>query len=184
MLRYVTTIPILAWSPDAGISADAVSSTDAFLTAVFSALPGDHDYSQWADLRKTFPDAPVGGNAVVIDQSFTKAQLEKSAANVRKLDGVKNARVVEVKGLWFTVSASAPVGTDPNPPNPIDVGGIPIVGGSATGVRNGLRWARVTYVGPPITRDAFDLMRRRAAEAVHIDVSKVVVKAESAAARR
>jgi hypothetical protein len=50
---------------------------------VFSALPGDHDYSQWPDLRKTFLAAPVGGNAVVIDQSFTKAQLEKAAANVR-----------------------------------------------------------------------------------------------------
>jgi hypothetical protein len=45
----------------------------------------------------------------------------------------------------------------------------------------GLWFTVSAYVGPPITRAAFDLMRRRAAEAVHGDVSKVLVKAESAA---
>jgi hypothetical protein len=178
--RYVTTIPILAWAPDDGLSANSVSGTQTFIEAVFSPLTGDHDYSDWDDLRKTFRDAPIGGHAVVLDQSFTRAQLEKSAANVRKLDGVKYARVVEVKGLWFTVTGSAPAGTDPNPPPPIDLRGIQIAGGEGTGISHGVRWARATYVGPPITRGTFDLMRQRAAEAVHGKLSEVVVKAESA----
>jgi hypothetical protein len=178
--RYVTTIPILAWAPDDGLSANAVGGTQTFISAVFSPLKGDHDFSYWSDLRKVFPHAPIGGNAVVLDQSFTKAQLEKSAANVRKLDGVKYARVVEVKGLWFTVTGYAPAGPDASAPQPIDLRGTWIVGGRATGGSDGSIWARATYVGPPITRATFDLMRRRAAEAVQGDLSKVVVKAESA----
>ena len=42
---------------------------------------------------------------------------------------------------------------------------------------------RTTYLGPPIGTADFDLIRRRAAEAVRVDVSKVVVTAESAAPR-
>jgi hypothetical protein len=180
LLRYVTTIPILAWAPDDGVPADSLNTTDAFLTAVFSPLKGDHDFDNWTDLRKMFPDAPIGGNAVVLDQSFARAQLEKSAANVRKLHGVKYARVVEVKGLWFTVTGYAPAGPAAGAPQPIDLRGIPIVGGEATGGSDGSIWARATYVGPPITRATFDLMRRRAAEAVQGELSRVVVKAESA----
>jgi hypothetical protein len=180
LLRYVTTIPILAWSPDDGLSANTVGGTQTFIEAVFSPLKGDHDFSYWTDLRQTFPGAPIGGNAVVLDQSFTKAQLEKSAANVRKLDGVKYARVVEVKGLWFTVTGYAPARADAKAPRPIDLRGIQIVGGEGTGGSGGFKWARATYVGPPITRATFDLMRRRAAEAVEGDLSNVVVKAESA----
>jgi hypothetical protein len=180
LLRYVTTIPILAWAPDDGLSANAVGGTQEFISAVFAPLKGDHDFSYWTDLRKMFPDAPIGGNAVVLDQSFARAQLEKSAANVRKLHGVKYARVVEVKGLWFTVTGYAPAGPDAGAPPPIDLRGISIVGGEATGGSKGSIWARATYVGPPITRATFDLMRRRAAEAVQGELSKVVVKAESA----
>ena len=180
--RYLTTIPVLAWGPDAQHSSDQVSESQAFLDAVFAPLSGAHDFSNWPDLRTRFPHAPVGGNAVVLDRSFTKAQLERAAANVRRLPGVKYARVIEVKGLWFTVSASAPVANYPNAPGFIDLRGvIEVVGGKPSGQDKTLRWAQATYVGPPITLATFELMRRRAAEAVHTDLSKVVVKAESAA---
>ena len=183
--EYWTEIPILSWTPDAGRDASDVSSTNEFRTAVFSALaPGDHDFSQPNDLRKVFPDAPVGGPAIAIDQSVTNAELEHAAANLRKLDGVQDARVVEVPGLWFTVSATGPAsGTEPPPVINLEGTGI---NGSASGQHRDaqnrwVNWVRATYVGPAIDRATFDLLRTRTAEAVHVDVSQVVVTAESAA---
>lgn len=190
---YVTTIPVLAWGPVAGRTAKSVTDGMTFLSAVFAGVPGEHDFSYWSDLRKTFPDAPIGGNAVVLDQSFTRAEIEAAAANVRKLDGVKYARVVDVKGLWFTLWARAaytppsqganpsgpPVGY-PDAPSPIDLHEFQIVGGRATGGDDHELFARATFVGPSLSLADFNLMRRRAAEALDIDVSQVVVKAESA----
>lgn len=187
--EYWTEIPILSWTPDAGRAASDVSSTNEFRTAVFSALgPGDHDYSQLDDLRTVFPDAPVGGPAIPIDQSVTTAELERAAANLRKLDGVQDARVVEVPGLWFTVSASGTAASPPSPNDPppiIDLQGT-VLRGQASGQERDAQnrwvtWVRATYVGPAIDRATFDLLRARAAEAVHIDVSQVVVTAESSA---
>ncbi|SCL17488.1 hypothetical protein GA0070624_1304 [Micromonospora rhizosphaerae] len=184
--EYWTEIPILTWTPDAGRTASAVSSTNEFLTAVFSALgPGDHDFSQLNDLRTVFPDAPVGGPAIAIDQSVTRAELEHAAANLRKLDGVQDARVVEVPGLWFTVSATGPAVSGNGMPPVIDLEGIRL-NGSASGrhrdaQKRWVNWVRATYVGPAIDRATFDLLRARTAEAVHIDVSQVVVTAESSA---
>jgi hypothetical protein len=205
--QYVTTIPVLAWGPVDGRTAESVSAGMPFLTAVFAGFkPVARNFSDWPDLRKTFPDAPIGGNAVVLDGSFTRSEIEAAAANVRKLDGVKYARVVDVKGLWFTLSASAPgkapsMSTDsasppsvsvPNPEastpptvHPLPGGSVFIdldefhMGNSSGADRHGI-WARATFVGPSLSRADFDLMRRRAAEALHIDVSQVVVKAESA----
>jgi hypothetical protein len=191
--EYLTKIPILTWTPDAGRGTSAEADTDEFRTAVFSALgAGDHDYSNLDDLRTVFPDAPVGGPAIPIDQSVTRAQLERAAGNLRKLDGVRDARVVEVPGLWFTVSAtgpaSAPVSESrPEVPPIINLDGIDIkgtAGGQRRDARNHwVNWVRATYVGPAIDRATFDLLRARAAEAVHIDVSQVVVTAESAAGK-
>jgi hypothetical protein len=180
--QYWTTIPILTWTPDAGRAARDVSYTNEFLTAVFSALGTgeDWDYSPLDDLRKVFPDAPVGGPAVAIDQSVTKAQLERAAANLRKLDGVRDARVVEVPGLWFTVSATGPA-TEGRPGDSpiIDLQGLPVRGSAGGQKRDGpnrwVNWVRAAYVGPVIDRATFDLLRARAAEAVHIDISDVVV---------
>jgi hypothetical protein len=190
---YRTKIPILTWTPDAGHAVSTVESTAGFRTAVFSALgAGDHDLSNLHNLRTVFPAAPVGGPAVSVDQSVTKAQLERAAANLRKLDGVRDARVVEVSGLWFTLSATGPAaapvrvrGAKPKPMRPpvIDPEGLPIKG-SASGLERDagnhwVNWVRATYVGPALDRATFDRLRARAAEAVHIDVSKVVVTAES-----
>ncbi|NES31788.1 hypothetical protein GCE86_24315 [Micromonospora terminaliae] len=181
---YWTRIPILTWTPEASREASEVSSTNEFLTAVFSALaPGDHDYSNLPDLRKLFPDAPTGGPAVAIHQSVTRAELERAAANLRKLDGVQDARVVEVRGLWFTVSATAPAASGSGLPPVIDVTGTGAKG-SASGQRRDAQnrwviWVRATYFGPAIDRATFDLLRTRTAEAVHVDVSQVVVTAES-----
>ncbi|MFC6019243.1 hypothetical protein ACFP2T_23925 [Plantactinospora solaniradicis] len=188
--EYWTEIPVLTWTPDAGVEAPDVTSTNEFRTAVFSALgPGDHDFSHLKDLRTDFPDAPVGGPAVAVDQSVTEAELERAAANLRKLDGVQDARVVEVPGLWFTVSAtgaaaSAPAASGPGRSPVIDLEGIPIRGSASGQERDAqnrwISWVRATYVGPAIDRATFDLLRARAAEAVKIDVSQVVVTAESA----
>ncbi|MET7966956.1 hypothetical protein [Micromonospora sp. NPDC005305] len=185
---YWTKIPILSWTPDTGRVVSDVAGTNEFRTAVFSALvPGDHDYSQLNDLRKTFPDAPVGGPAIAIDQSVTRAELENAAANLRKLDGVQDARVVEVRGLWFTVSATGPAASGSGMPPVVDLKGIG-VNGSASGRHRDaqnrwVNWVRTTYVGPAIDRATFDLLRARTAEAVHIDVSQVVVTAESSVSR-
>ncbi|MCX4386830.1 hypothetical protein OG777_07790 [Micromonospora peucetia] len=182
--EYWTEIPILSWTPDAGRVASDVSSTNEFRTAVFSALgPGDHDFSQPNDLRAAFPDAPVGGPAIVIDQSVTRAELEHAAANLRKLDGVRDARVVEVPGLWFTVSASGPAASGTSRPPSIGLKGTGI-SGFASGQRRDaqnrwVNWVRATYVGPATDRATLDLLRAQAANAVRIDVSQVVVTAES-----
>jgi hypothetical protein len=184
--EYWTEIPILSWTPDVGRAARDVSFTNEFGTAVFSALgPGDHDFSPLEDLRTRFPDAPVGGPAIAIDQSVTTAELEQAAANLRKLDGVQDAQVVEVHGLWFTVSATGPAAAGTELPPDIDLEGTGI-SGSASGRRRDAQnrwvdWVRATYVGPAIDRATFDLLRTRAAEAVRIDVSQVVVTAESSA---
>lgn len=206
---YWTRIPILLWTPAAGADREAVQGTAAFRTAVFSALgDGDHDYSNIDDLRKLFPDAPAGGPAVVIDQSTTTAQLHRAAANLRRLDGVQDAKVVQVTGLWFTVSATAPaaapapvtgpkpggapvVRTMPGKPGStpvLDPTGLP-VRGSAGGLDRTpdgrwIRWVRATYVGPAIDRATFDRIRHRAAKALRISVWKVVVTAESARGAR
>jgi hypothetical protein len=164
---------------------------------VFSALgPGDHDYTNLNDLRTVFPDAPVGGPAVPIDQSVTRSQFEHAAANLRKLEGVQDAQVVEVSGLWFTVSATGPSaapvlvpGEKPKPAGQptIDLEGLS-VSGYASGrkrdaVNHWVAWVRATYVGPGLDRATFDRLRARVAEAVHVDVSMVVVTAESAATK-
>ncbi|MER7417389.1 hypothetical protein ABT346_11470 [Micromonospora peucetia] len=182
--EYWTEIPILSWHPDAGRAASDVSSTNEFRTAVFSALgPGDHDFSQLNDLRAVFPDAPVDGPAIAIDQSVTRAELRHAAANLRKLDGVQDARVVEVSGLWFTVSATGPAASGIGRPPVIDLAGTGIKG-SASGQKRdaqnrSVNWVRATYVGPAIDRAIFDLLRARVAEALRIDVAQVVVTAES-----
>ncbi|MGN9808896.1 hypothetical protein ACTMSW_06005 [Micromonospora sp. BQ11] len=186
--EYWTEIPILTWTPKNGREASDVSSTNEFRTAVFSALaPGDHDYSEVDDLRTLFPDAPVGGPAVPIDQSVTRAELERAAANLRVLDGVQDARVVEVPGLWFTVSATGPAVSGRGEPAILDLGGTPVRGSAGGQQRDAqkrwVNWVRATYVGPAIERATFDLLRARAAEAVDIEVSQVVVTAESSTGR-
>jgi hypothetical protein len=194
--QYWTEIPILCWTPDAGRTASDVYTATGFDAALFSGLgPGDHDASYLIDLRERFPDAPVGGPAIIVDQSVTIAEVEQAAANLSKLDGVKDARVVEVPGLWFTVSVTGPI-APPSlgpPPSPgaapqinLDGTGINGVGGSASGIQRDAQnrwigWLRATYVGPAIDRATFDVLRERAADAVHIDVSQVVVTAESSA---
>ena len=195
---YWTTIPILSWTPDAGRAVSTVDSTKEFRNAVFSALgAGDHDLTNLTDLRKAFPGAPVGGPAVSVDQSVTRSQWERAAANLRKLDGVRDASVVEVPGLWFTVSATGPAaapvlvpGTKPKPVRPpvLDPDGL-TVKGSAGGLKRDagghwVNWVRATYVGPVLDRATFDRLLARAAGAVHVDVSTVVVTAESAAPKR
>jgi hypothetical protein len=172
--RYQTTIPVLTWTMAPGHTAGELEHRDDFLSAVFSGLGnGDHDGGYVDDLRTRFPQAPVGGPAMFIDQSVTKAQMERAAANVRKLSGVLATRVVEVTGLWFTVSAKGTPAD--NPSAVIDLAGIDI-GGSAGGDQG----VRATFIGPAMDRATFNLLRQRAADAVHIDVSKVVVTAESA----
>jgi hypothetical protein len=186
--QYETKIPVLTWTPDPGRDADSVSRQRQFYTAVFSALgQGDHDYSHIKDLRKVFADAPAAGPAIAIDQSTTRAQLERAATNLLEIDGVRDAKVVVVTGLWFTVSAARPAvttnGRTEKPPV-LDPAGLKMRGtasGSGKDITTGRPtvWVRGTYVGPPITRALFDQMRRRAADAVHIDISQVVVTAES-----
>lgn len=191
--RYWTLIPILTWTPDAGQPAmDLVRMTEID-NAVYSALgawnpdsnetsalqSGNRDSAQVSDLRKVFPDAPVGGRAFILEQSVTKAQLERAAANVRDLDGVQDARVVEVPGMWFTVSATGPA--IPGAPAPtINFEGM-MDTGSVGGQDLKGRWVRTTYLGPTLDRATFDLLRARAAQAVGSDVSQVVVTPESSA---
>ncbi|MFJ8580042.1 hypothetical protein [Micromonospora sp. NPDC093277] len=181
--EYWTEIPILSWTPDVAREASDVSSTNEFRTAVFSALgPGDHDFSYLKDLRQVLPDAPVGGPAIAIDQSVTRPELEHAAANLRKLDGVQDARVVEVSGLWFTVSATAPAASGPPVINVEGTGISGYASGQKRDAQNRpVNWVRATYAGPAIDRATFDLWRARVAESMHIDVSQVVVTAESSA---
>jgi len=186
--QYETKIPVLTWTPDPGRDAESVSGQQKFLTAVFSALgQGDHDFSHIKDLKKVFADAPAGGPAIAIDQSTTRAQLERAATNLLTIDGVRDAKVVVVTGLWFTVSAARPAVTTNGRTEKapvLDPAGLKMRGtasGSGKDITTGRPtvWVRGTYVGPPITRALFDQMRRRAADAVHIDISQVVVTAES-----
>jgi hypothetical protein len=122
-----------------------------------------------------------------MDQATTKAQLERVAANVRKLDGVRDAKVVEVTGLWFTVSATRlAVVTNGRPedspafdPNVMRIHGTASGGGQDATGRPTI-WIRGTYIGPSISRADFDLMRRGAAETLHIDIDEVVVTELSA----
>jgi hypothetical protein len=67
----------------------------------------------------------------------------------------------------------------------IDLEGIDIRGSASGSKRDAqnrwVNWVRATYVGPGMDRATFDLLRARAAAAVQIDISEVVVTAESAA---
>jgi hypothetical protein len=184
LLKYQTTIPILTWTMAPGSTARELETRNEFLTAVYSALgTGDHDSSYLDDLRTKFPDAPVGGPAVLMDQSVTKAQMERAAANMRKLAGVRATRVVEVTGLWFTVSAKGGTSTPTGGVN-IDLTGTGVSGSAGGTTRDAQgHWVsqvRATFAGPAMDLATFNLLRTRAAAAVGVDVSKVVVTAESA----
>jgi hypothetical protein len=184
---YRTAMPVLVWTPVPGRTPDDVSSAMPFLSAVFAALgPGDHDYADEADIRSVFPDAPVGGPGLMMDQSVTKARLEKAAANIKKVAGVQDANVIEVTGMWFTVSGtSGPITADElDGIGQYDHAGLPkgIAGGAGGSKRladGRFLWTeRVTYFGPALDRATFDLIRARIAAAVRIDPSKVVVQPE------
>lgn len=181
---YRTTMPVLVWTPAPGRKADDVH-TMAFSSAVFAALgPGDREFSNLEDLRTEFPDAPVGGPALAMEQSVTKTQLQRAAAELKEVDGVQDARVVEVTGMWFIVSGTS----GPITYKEIDAGiGNVDPTGFPTGIRGGaggtkplgdgkFLWTqRITYFGPSLDRATFDLLRTRVAESVHIDPAKVVV---------
>jgi hypothetical protein len=188
---YRTVLPVLVWTPETsnGGTAYGASGSQAFLHAVFSALgPGDHDFTSVRDLQTLFPDAPVGGPALNMDQSVTKARLLSAAANLKKVAGVHDAGVIEVSGMWFTVSGtSGPITEQELTTGGIgnyDATGFPEgVGGGAGGstkLADGKFsfTERVTYFGPNIDRATFDLIRTRIAASVHIDPSRVVVKPE------
>lgn len=175
--QYQTKIPILTWTPDP--DGPRVDETQ-FQDAVFAEMsPGDKDYTGLDDLRKRFPNAPVGGPAILIEQSTTKAQLERAAANLRKLEGVRAVRVIEVTGLWFTMSATGLLSNKkPQASEPPSYIGFT---GAAGGGNRVTKWVRNSYIGPPITTDTFELMRRMTADEVYADISQVVITAESGA---
>jgi hypothetical protein len=183
--QYRTTMPVLVWTPMPGLRADEVDAKQ-FYGTVFAALgPGDRDYTNLVDIRTWFPDAPVGGPGLAMDQSVTKAQLQRAAAALKKVDGVRDAGVIEVTGMWFIVSGtSGPItakeATSHSLGN-VDYTGFPKgVGGGAGGTKRlgdgKFLWTeRITYFGPSLDRATFDLLRTRVAASVHIDPAKVVV---------
>lgn len=152
-----TGVPALVWTPEAGRKPDDVSRQNEFRGAVFGALPGERDFSMGPDLGKSFPDASVAGPALLFDQAATRAQMDAAAAALSEVDGVADAHVILVPGMWFEVSVSRtyPSGSARQPI--IDLAALPPgVLGSATGGNDREVSARVTYAGPGVTRAEYD----------------------------
>jgi hypothetical protein len=161
----VTTIPVIVWTPENGRTADDVQKGDTFGEAVFHPLPaGSQGYRGAADLRAVFPDAPAGGVTLLITHPAKLSQLAQSAANLRAVPGVRDARVVLVRGMWFTVTVRIPADESKGSPpgfgraRPMTLSGI--VDGESGFVDPGkgknVWYSRYTYLGPGVGRDAYD----------------------------
>lgn len=171
-------IPILVWTEEPGERVDPM----AFIRAVFQALPGDRDTSNIEEVRAVFPDAPHDGPGMTSDQSATVAQFQQAAVNINALAGIKDARVIVMPGMWFTVRAVAQKAGVPE--GGIDTKGLPTAikgwaGGSDTTDGVTRTSVRLTYCGPAISRQAYDLIRERVGQAVQIDGPSTTVKPES-----
>jgi hypothetical protein len=170
-------IPILVWTEEPGAAVDQM----AFIQAVFQALPGDRDTPSLEEVRARFPDAPHDGPGLTSDQSATVAQFQQAAVNINRLAGIKDARVIVMPGMWFTVKAVARKSGVPE--GGIDTEGLPAVSGWAGGSEQvdgvSRTFVRLTYCGPAILRQAYDLIRERVGQSVQIDGPSTTVKPES-----
>ncbi|HEY3005919.1 MAG TPA: hypothetical protein VGJ44_26465, partial [Kribbellaceae bacterium] len=109
----------------------------------------------------------------------------RAAAALKKVDGVRDARVIEVTGMWFIVSGTSGPITEKEATSHslgnVDYTGFPkgVSGGAGSTKRlsDGKFHSteRITYFGPNLDRATFDLLRTRIAASVHIDPAKVVV---------
>lgn len=171
-------IPILVWTEEPGESVDDM----AFIRAVFQALPGDRDTSNLKEVRAVFPDAPHDGPGMTSDQSATVAQFQQAAVNINGLAGIRDARVIVMPGMWFTVTAVAQKSGVPE--GGIDTDGLPVAvkgwaGGSEKVDGVSRTSVRLTYCGPAIVRQSYDLIRERVGQSVQIDGPSTTVKPES-----
>jgi hypothetical protein len=178
MKPMLTVVPVLIWQPVPGAGA---KETDVQNT-IFHALPGPRDGGIYDDVRELFPDAPAGWSGFAVDQSATLAQFQQAAADLKKLPGVQDAQLLTRPGMWFTVTA---VARDPAVQNAnMDTRGFPptIKGWASPGVDTGdkkLYSVRLTYLGPPIDRPTFELLRARVAQSVGIEAAAASVKMET-----
>lgn len=176
-----TTVPVLAWRLKPGTPTKNEYAV-GIKSAIFTALSGERGFSYTANIRTVFPEAPVDWPGALMDQSATVAQLTQAAANVRKLDGVQDVKVVEMPGMWFTVSAK--VTADDGSVPVIDMTDLPrILDGAGSTKPDGkgryVKVVRATYSGPGVDRRQYDRILTRTGAAVGLSPSQVTVTPES-----
>ena len=124
------------------------------------------------DLRAAFPGAAAGGEALLITRPAKLSQLAQAAANLRAVPGVRDARVVLVRGMWFTVTVRIPA--DESKGSPLGFGRARamtmsgIVDGESGFVDPGegknVWYSRFTYLGPGVDRGGYERIRTSVAE--------------------
>lgn len=106
-----TDIPYISWSFDSNEAKNAIMRDKTFGDAPqrFAYFP--HASVNDDEIRKLFPNAPVGGPFLLFAgyKPPTRAQAEQLAADLRAAPGVRHAKLVTVRGYWFSVTVTAVV---------------------------------------------------------------------------
>jgi hypothetical protein len=104
----ITDVPVIVWTPVDGKSIGAVKTTEAFFVhgQPFGVNCGCAGGGEDVNLRSVFPDAPVDGAAVVYTHPVTMKQIQRSVDLLEAVPGVKSARLLILRGLWFAASVT------------------------------------------------------------------------------
>lgn len=161
----ITDVGVIAWRPDAGRTVEDVRDSADY----FTFLSGDGirsgaqpQLNDIGSLRSTFPEATTADPAVFTVDSLTMAELQHAAEILSDVPGVRDARVVTVRGMWFRaeLQVEREAGHEDDGMGPVI--GLPgIQGGSSqagpgSSTGRSLYTVSVTYVGGGVDQAGLD----------------------------
>lgn len=159
-----TDIPAMVWSFEKGITAG-----DLVLTMHKSRKFNRVASGGAGELRKIFPDAPVGGPYLMLTGGLrpaARSEAEQFVAEAGRLAGVRHAELVMLHGYWFTVTVTAErsVPLSPEPPIPaFESGNLEAYAEDQELVDGKYRWTAEYHFVTPTLSDATLLEIRQTA---------------------
>ena len=174
----VVDIPVIAWKPAPGMSADEVPRRGA--TGLNRAVGSSASDTSVPDLAPAFRAAGLTGPVLIPTDTQSLAEVEAIAVKVRDAPGVGETQVTTVRGMRFMVTVRAVLGPDEKD------GGNPLIGepGIRWGASNFKRrpggdkdWTmNAYYLGAGVDRAGLDRIRSIAADAWGIQPDQVIIK--------